>query len=308
MLDLTVVVLTHNEERHIARALESVRAIARELLVVDSGSTDRTVPIAASFGARVLTHPFVNQARQCQWALDEAGIGTRWVLRLDADEYLGRELADEIARRLPALPEDVAGVRLKRRHVFLGRWIRHGGRYPLRLLRLWRCGQGRVEDRWMDEHVVVQGGRTIDFEHDFTDHNLGDLGYFIDKHNRYATREAVEVLNQRHRLFARDDAVLEGSGDDQAAFKRRLKERVYNRIPYPLSSTAYFLFRYLVQLGFLDGRAGLVYHALQGGWYRFLVGAKVAELEAQLLPIDDKAAALETLRRLTGLKLEEAAA
>jgi glycosyltransferase involved in cell wall biosynthesis len=303
MLDLTVVILTHNEEKHIARALASVRRFAREVLVVDSGSTDRSVEIATALGARVLKHPFVNYARQFQWALDEGGIATRWVMRLDADEIVSDELAEEILQKLPALGDDVAGIRLKRRHVFLGRWIRHGGRYPLVLLRIWRHGQGRIEDRWMDEHMVVWGGRTIDFSQDFTDHNLGDLSFFIDKHNRYATREAVDVINQRHGLFARDDAVLSGSRDDQASFKRKLKERVYNRIPYPLSSTAYFLFRYVCQLGFLDGHAGLVYHGLQGGWYRFLVGAKVAELEAQLLPIDDKPAAIDKLRRLTGLRI-----
>lgn len=307
MLDLTVVILTHNEARHIERALASVRRFAREVLVVDSGSADGTVELAAAQGARVLKHPFVNYARQFQWALDEGGIATRWVMRLDADEIVSDELADEIVRKLPALADDVAGIRLKRRHVFLGRWIRHGGRYPLVLLRIWRHGQGRIEDRWMDEHMVVWGGRTIDFAHDFTDHNLGDLSFFIDKHNRYATREAVDVINQRHGLFARDDAVLTGRRDDQASFKRRLKERVYNRIPYPLSSTAYFLFRYVGQLGFLDGHAGLVYHGLQGGWYRFLVGAKVAELEAQLMPIDDKGAAIDKLRKLTGLRIEPGA-
>lgn len=307
MLDLTVVILTHNEAKHIERALTSVRRFAREVLVVDSGSTDGTVELATAQGARVLKHPFVNYARQFQWALDEGGIATRWVMRLDADEIIGDELVEEILRKLPGLGDDVAGIRLKRRHVFFGRWIRHGGRYPLVLLRIWRHGQGRIEDRWMDEHMVVWGGRTIDFENDFTDHNLGDLSFFIDKHNRYATREAVDVINQRYGLFARDDAVLTGRSDDQASFKRKLKERVYNRIPYPLSSSAYFLFRYVCQLGFLDGHAGLVYHGLQGGWYRFLVGAKVAELEAQLLPIDDKPAAIEKLRRLTGLRIGQGA-
>jgi len=304
MLDLTVVILTYNEERHLARALDSVRRMAREVLVVDSGSTDATATIAEARGARVLQHRFENQARQFQWALDHGGIATGWVLRLDADEVVLPELADEILRELPRLPADVAGVHLRRRHIFLGRWIRHGGRYPLKMLRLFRYGQGRVENRWMDEHVVVWGGRTVEFEHDFTDHNLGDLGFFIDKHNRYATREAVELINQRHQLFPRDDAVLGGRADDQASFKRKLKERVYNLIPYPLASLAYFLFRYLGQRGFLDGHAGLVYHVLQGGWYRFLVGAKVAELEAQLLPIDDKREAIRKLSRLTGLGID----
>lgn len=113
----------------------------------------------------------------------------------------------------------------------------------------------------------------------FADHNLKNLSFFIDKHNGYATREAADVLNQRYDLFPRDGAVNAGSSTRQAGLRRLNKERFYNRIPFPLSSLGYFLFRYIFQLGFLDGREGVIYHGLQAFWYRFLVGAKVLELE-----------------------------
>jgi hypothetical protein len=207
------------------------------------------------------------------------------------------------APRCRHLAPDIVGVSLNRKHIFLGRWIRHGGRYPLRLLRIWRRGHGRIENRWMDEHMIVWGGRTVTFDGGFADHNLNDLTFFTDKHNRYATREAIDVINQRRALFPRDVDLTE-KGSRQAAIKRWIKEKLYNRIPYQISVPAYFLFRMIFQFGFLDGKQGLVYHGLQALWYRFLVGAKVDELEAAIAHLDDPAAARAELRRLTGLAID----
>jgi glycosyltransferase involved in cell wall biosynthesis len=300
---IDVIILTFNEERHIARAIQSVASFAHKVFVVDSHSTDRTVDLARENGAQVVTHEFVNQARQFQWALDTLPLEAPWVMRLDADEIVEAPLAEEIRRKLPQLPQDVAGINLRRKHIFLGRWVRHGGRYPLILLRIWRRGQGRVEDRWMDEHVIVEGGRTVTFDGDFADHNLGDLSSFTEKHNRYATREAIDVLNQRYGWFARDAGLRDGHEAHPAFLKRVIKERIYNRLPFTLSALLYFLWRYVFQLGFLDGRSGLVYHFLQGYWYRFLVGAKVLELERAIHSPAGRDRPLEVLQHLTGFRL-----
>lgn len=303
MTGVAVLILTHNEEKHIGRAIEAVSPFASQVFVIDSFSSDRTVEIARSLGATVLTNPWTNYSRQFQWGLDNAPITADWIMRLDADEVIEPELAREIAERLPKLGPDVAGVNLKRKHVFLGRWIRHGGRYPLILTRIWRKGQGRIEDRWMDEHILVWGGRTVLFHAPFSDHNLNDLGFFTDKHNKYANREAVDVLNKRYGLFAEDTALTSDGSSFQASAKRFIKERVYNQVPFPLSTLGYFLFRYVVQLGFLDGREGLIYHFLQGYWYRFLVGSKVLEFDRAIraLPTRDEKRAV--LAKLTGLSL-----
>jgi glycosyltransferase involved in cell wall biosynthesis len=306
--DLTVLILTYNETRHIVRAIESVRGIAREVIVVDSFSTDDTVALAEAAGARVLTNPFVNQARQFQWGLDHAGIESAWTMRLDADEIIEPDLAREIAEKLPALPADVVGVNFSRKHIFLGRWVRHGGRFPLVLLRLWRTGQGRIEDRWMDEHIVVHGGRTVSFDGGFADACLYDLTFFTDKHNKYATREAIDVLNQKYGLFATDDALNARSASRQAGAKRWVKEKIYNRLPFWVGPTGYFLYRYFLQLGFLDGRSGLIYHFLQGFWYRFLVGAKVVEYDLELQKCSGDSERLALLSRMTGHDLAAAAA
>ena len=301
--DITVIILTHNEERHISRALLSIASFSAKVFVVDSGSTDRTVEIAEMHGACVLQNKFINYAKQFQWALDNISIKTEWVMRLDADEIIESDLCEEIKSKIPILPLEVAGINLDRKHIFMNQWVRYGGRYPLRLLRIWRNGQGRIEDRWMDEHMVVWGGYTITLKGGFSDHNLNDLTFFTDKHNKYATREAIDVLNQRHTLFLRDEALNSESASLQASCKRWAKERIYNKLPFTFSATIYFLWRYIFQLGFLDGRSGLVYHFLQGWWYRFLVGAKIMELERSIAHLDDKVEICAELSRLTGHKL-----
>ncbi|MBR0564510.1 glycosyltransferase family 2 protein [Azoarcus sp. L1K30] len=300
---LTVILLTYNEEVHIQRALDSIGGIADEVYVVDSYSSDRTVDIAKAFGAKVLQNKFVNQAKQFQWALENCPVSTPWVMRLDADEVIDKGLGDKIRLELPLLPSDVAGVNLDRKHIFMGRWIRHGGRYPVRLLRIWRRGQGHMESRWMDEHIVVSGGRTVVFKGGFADHNLHDLTYFTTKHNQYATREAIEAINQKYCFFDRDSSFANGNASKQALAKRVLKERFYNRLPFTISAFGYFVWRYVFQLGFLDGRQGLIYHFLQGYWYRFLVGAKLMEFERAIAHLKDKDEIAAELTRLTGFDL-----
>jgi glycosyltransferase involved in cell wall biosynthesis len=298
--DVTVIILTYNEAKHIARCIDSVKAIASEIFVIDSFSTDDTARIAAERGAVVLEHAFVNYAQQFQWALDNVPATSGWIMRLDADEIVEPDLAEEIATRLPKLEPEIVGVNLKRKVIFLGRWIRFGGRFPIRLLRIWRRGQGRIENRWMDEHIMVWGGRVTTFDGGFRDHNLNSLSFFIEKHNKYATREALDALNQKYNIFPRDEALSYKTSPLQAAFKRTVKERMFNRIPFWIGSTGYFLSRYIVQLGFLDGVEGLIYHFLQGYWYRFLVGAKLREMEMALAGVDEPADRRAVLSRLTG--------
>ena len=310
MTALTVMILTFNEERHIARAIDSVASIGVELVVIDSYSTDRTVEIARSMGATILQNRFVTQAQQFQWGLDHFAVKTPWIMRLDADEIVSAELATEIAAKLPALPSTVVGVQLRRRHVWMGRWVRHGGRYPLILLRIWRTGHGRVEDRWMDEHVLVWGGSLVTFDADFSDENLNDIGYFTEKHNRYATREAIEILDRRLGILSRTATQENFTKSGRTRVKHWVRDQLQSRLPFTFTAPAYFIWRYVFQLGFLDGRTGLIYHFLQGYWYRFLVGAKVAELQQGIAHLTDKQEIAAELSRLTGqpLRAEKPAA
>ncbi len=270
MPTLNVIILTHQEELNLPHALRSLKGLDCEVFVVDSGSTDRTVQIARAFGARVVEHAFESQARQLNWALDTLPLTASWTLRLDADERLTDDLAAEIGRVILRAPAEIAGYLIKRRVYFWGRWIRFGGYYPTWLLRLWRTGMARSEELWMDEHMVVTGGSIGRLNHDFIDENHKGLTFWIDKHNRYSDREimsnnASSGENKRRRV---------GSA---VARKRFFKTAIYGRSPLLLRAIAYWFLRYFILLGFLDGRAGFVFHFLQGFWYRLIVDAKIYE-------------------------------
>jgi glycosyltransferase involved in cell wall biosynthesis len=303
---ISVVIITRNEERHLERAIRSVEGLASEVVVVDSYSSDRTVELARSMGARVHERRFINHADQLQWALDNTGLTGPWTMRLDADEYLTPELKAEIAAKLPTLPPEVTAVVLKRRHIFLGRFIKHGGRYPLRLLRIWRQGAARIEQRWMDEHPVLLRGAAVTFEHDFCDHNLGSVTSFIEKHNGYATREAIEILNQRYGFMRRDLGLAEGR-KGSASIKRMIKDKAYNHLPFGIGPFIYFVYRYFIQFGFLDGKEGFAYHFLQGFWYRVLVSVKALEFERAIHGLKSAAEMTRVLSAVSGLDLTSAA-
>lgn len=302
MNDISAIILTYNEDKHIERCIRSLLPIVKQVFIVDSYSSDNTVAVAEKLGAKVFQNPFVNQAAQFQWGIDHCPIETEWVMRMDADEYLEQPLIDEIIRRFPHLSDDVSGIALKRKHHFLGRWIKHGDRYPLVLLRIWRTGQAHIEQRWMDEHIVLDSGKSVVFEGDFVDDNLNTVEWFIEKHNRYASREMLDILNKKHHLFVSDETINESEGG-QAKLKRFVKEQLYNRLPIFVRPTLYFLYRYFLRLGFLDGKEGFAYHFMQGFWYRCLVDLKVLEAERILAGAETKEEKLVLLEQLTGLKL-----
>ena len=279
-MTLTVVILTKNEERHIVRALGSVAGIADTCVVVDSGSDDRTVELAEVEGAKTLVHPFITQAQQFNWALDQLPDDTEWVLRLDADEVVTPALAAEIQEGLASLPTETQGVYVSRRMHFLGRRIAWGGVFPVRVLRLFRHGHGHCENRWMDEHIIVDGG-TAEFSGEIIDDNLNSLTWWTEKHNSYASREVVDILNQEYG-FMPQETVASLRGGQQAGVKRWIKENVYTRLPGGMRAFAYFTYRYVIRLGFLDGKEGTAFHVLQGFWYRYLVDMKLHEVKSYM--------------------------
>ena len=278
---ITAIILAHNEEIHIARCIQSLDPVAHKIIVIDSFSTDRTVEIAKSLGADVYQNPWKNYADQFQWGLDNCPIDTAWVMRMDADEYLEPALQQEILQNIAHVKEDVDGIFIKRKVLFYGQWIRHGGYYPQFLLRIWRTRRGRIEQRWMDEHIVLpERAKTIQFKHDLVDENLKGITFWVNKHNSYATREMVDLLNNKYPLFKKDEAVMTFEGP-QTKRKRYLKDNVYSKIPAGLRAVMYFLYRYFIKLGFMDGTKGFVFHVMQGLWYRLLVDVKIMEIEAK---------------------------
>lgn len=279
MVDVTVIILTKNEELHLGRCLERLRALGpRRVVVVDSESTDATADLARRGGAEVVIHPWPgNQAAQFNWALDNLPIQTEWVLRLDADEYLTPELIEEVKAKLPSLPDDVSGIVLNRRHIFMNKWMKRGI-YPVKLLRFFRYGKGRCEQRLMDEHIQLSEGGSVEFDNDFCDHNLNDLSWFCHKHVNYAVREAVDLLDIEFNLTGAAETDSDKQLNSQA-HKKRLKKHKYARQPLFLRSFAYFCYRYILKGAWREGKEGFIWTFLQGWWYRTLVDAKVMEVE-----------------------------
>ena len=276
MADLTVLILAQNEEKNIVRSICSVIKIAKRILVVDSGSTDRTIELAKQNGAEVVLHsPFVNYATQFNWGLDHTNIDTNWILRLDADEQVTPELAKEIESALEEhSQDDVNGFEVRCRIIFMGRWIRHGGTYPLIIPRLFRRGFGRVEMRKMDEHTLIQG-KVMRFQNDLIHYDFKGLHEWIDKHNKYSVRECQDYFERKETHEEQMKGNLTGN---QRQRKRFLKNGVYYNLPLFLRAHLYFIYRYYIRLGFLDGKEGKIFCFLQAYWYRFLV-AKIYENE-----------------------------
>lgn len=279
MVDVTIIILTKNEELHLGRCLERLRALEpRRVVVVDSESTDATAEIARREGAEVVVHPWPgNQAAQFNWALDALDIRSEWVLRLDADEYLSPELTEEIRTKLPEMPADVSALVIPLGRYFLNRRLCHGIVNGIAMVRMFRRGCCRYEQRLMDEHLQILSGRSETLTHPFYDHSLLPLSAFIAKHNGYADREAALLLAEKYRPQSAEADKAGGLADAVAA-KRRQKS-LYGRMPLFWRSTAYFIYRYVFKLGFLDGKEGFLWDFLQGWWYRTLVDAKVMEVE-----------------------------
>ena len=281
MVDLTVVILTLNEEKNLPYALENVIGWAKEVFVLDSGSTDKTVEIAEKMGAKVFYRKFDTYAKQRNYAIKELPIDTEWMMFLDADEWLTDELKNEIEQTLPQTEKD--GFFMKRRFYFMGRWIKHGGYYPVKLLRLFKREKAHVE-RDINEHVVVDG-EIGELRYDFVDENRKGIHDWIEKHNRYSSFEAQELLNY-------DKRKQEGEKDEFAKFfgtqpqrKRWIKENIRNRTIPPLARPfVYFTYRYFIKMGFLDGKEGFIYFMMHAFIMGLATNVKYLELKRDESP------------------------
>lgn len=274
-VSLSVIILTYNEELNIRNCLESVKDIAESIYIVDSFSPDGTIGIAKEYTEKIYQHPFKDQASQFNWALENLPVSTEWIMRLDADERITPELKNEITKELYKIPQEITGLYVKRRVYFMGRWIKHGGYYPTWLLRIFRKGKAVCEQKNMDEHIVILRGETAKLANDIIDENHKGLSFWIDKHNKFAEREMRETVNI-HNMRTGEEINPHLTGG-QVQRKRWLKKNVYLKLPLFFRPLFYYIYRYVFWLGFLDGKEGLIFHFLQGFWYRFLVDAKIYE-------------------------------
>ena len=291
-LPVSCFLITRNEADRVSRSIRAVHDLVDEIIVVDSGSTDRTVAIAESAGAKILHHDFTTHARQWRWALDHTTPRYDWILGLDADQRVTPELRAEIAawfnsqsqmRRAKYKIDRCHGFYLKRRQIFRGKWIRHGGYYPKYLLKLFHRECVTIDiDELIDHHFYVTGP-VAKLHNDIVEENAkeNDISFWIAKHNHYATLLAREELRQRQR--ARPLAIPAtpfGSPDQRILWIKQL----WSKLPLYVRPLVYFFYRYFVRLGFLDGKQGFIFHFLHGFWFRLVIDIKIDEMLHAALP------------------------
>ena len=279
MTDVTVIILIGQEKIHLQRCIEKLAPLEPKCIwLIESQPDDGGVAIAKETAEKLgLTVKTVFNkwpglyAKQFNWALDyveketgkgESEKGEGWILRLDADEYLMPVTCEKLKEELPKLSEDVAGLTLELKRRFCGREIRHATN-GIRLLRIWRAGHGRSEERAMDEHIEVDG-KVIDFDGAFYDDNLNDMDWWREKHRGYAKREAADAL-----AFARGEIHFKPA------------KETYYRMPRYLRALIYFAIRYFLKGGFLDGYGGWMWNFWQGLWYRFLVDREIGRMRCE---------------------------
>jgi glycosyltransferase involved in cell wall biosynthesis len=267
--NMAVILLTFNSAGVIERTVAAARRVSSTLICVDSYSTDGTLQILERLGCEVHSRPFQNYAEQRNWAIQTLGSPYAWQLHLDADEVLDETAIDAIHQAVED-PGACVGFLLKRRTYFLGRPLRHGGAHSWHL-RLFKSGAGACEDRLYDQHFICPGPtrRLAGWLHDM---NVGSLTEWTARHNRWSDLEAQELLRPQ----AAGERLKGRLGVDPRA-RRRAYKGAYYQAPRYWRASLYFLFRYIIQLGFLDGRAGFLYAFFQALWFRMLVDAKLAE-------------------------------
>ena len=275
----TVIILTYNEERNIGGCLDSLTKLGAPVFIVDSYSNDGTIEILQEREVRFTQHHFENYARQRNWAQENCPFETEWVLHLDAGERCTPAMVSWLNKQFDPNAA-IDGYLFSRRTEFLGKWIRYGGHYPNYHLRLFRKMKGRCESKAYDQHFVIAEGKVqrLSAGIDMIDVVTDTISNFTSSHARWALFEAIEIVSQnansgevRARLFG-----------NPIERRRWLKSRVFQYSPLFIRAFLYFLYRYIIRLGFLDGRMGLIFHVLQGFWFRFLVDSNVTEIQHQL--------------------------
>jgi len=278
MQTITAIILTYNEELHIARCIKSIENAVDDIVIVDCYSSDKTVEIVSQFPkVRVFQHKWLNYATQFNWGLENCHIQSDWIWRIDADEYIDDELGRNVRNTIDTVEEDISGIYVKRKIVFMGKALMHGTWYPRWNLKVFKRGIGECENRWMDEHIKLTSGNTVQVEGNQIDDNLNSLTWWTEKHNSYATREMVDMLCMEYGIGTSNEVQAKLLGTSEQRL-RWLKIR-YLKLPFFLRPFINFIYRYIFRLGFLDGKQGFIWHFLQGFWYRFLVDAKIWELK-----------------------------
>ncbi len=276
--EFSFIILTFNEEIHLPRLLESIAGLNARIYILDSGSTDDTLKIAEKYKAEVKTNAFENHPKQWDFALKNFDIETPWIIGLDADQIVTPELFIMLQDFKSDNFSHVNGIYFNRKNYFKGTWIKYGGFYPKYLLKMFRTSVGYSDlNENMDHRFVVPGQTEVWKKGHITEENLKEnkISFWIAKHNRYSDLTAQEEVERLGNL--RNQTVQPkfwGSPDERIAWLKKM----WWKMPLGLRPFLYFTYRLFFRLGILDGSNGILFHFLQGFWFRLIVDVKIKEI------------------------------
>ncbi len=276
---ICAIILTKNEDIHLSRLLKQISKFIDHILVVDSGSTDKTIEIAKYYNCEIIFNKWKNYATQFNFAIEQVKKKYDWILRIDADEYFENfsDVLKVVNKILSGEYSNIRGISLNRKIQFLGHSIRYGGVFPIQVVRLFRSKYGLCENRWMDEHIVVEG-KIIHENLMVVDDNKIGFQFWLNKHIGYAKREAVDMLFIHCNRTTKLNTWNNGA---EASKKRVLKEKFYIKLPLFIRPIIYFIYRYFFRLGFLDGKIGFQYHFFHALWYRLVVDSFIYQVKSE---------------------------
>lgn len=277
--NFSFIILTFNEEIHLARLLESIKNLNAQTYILDSGSNDKTLEIAGAYGAELLQNPFENHPKQWDFALKNFQITTPWTIGLDADQIVTPELFEMLANFNDAEHRDINGIYFNRKNFFQGSWIRFGTFYPFYLLKMFRTGIGFSDlNENMDHRFIVPGKTEVWKKGWILEENLkeNDIAFWKSKHERYSDLIAQEEIERMQKLRIQSiKPNLLGNPDEKRAWLKRL----WWRLPLGFRPYLYFGYRMFFKLGIFEGATGIKFHYLQSFWFRRLVDKKIKALQ-----------------------------
>ncbi|TDQ08633.1 exosortase Y [Pedobacter metabolipauper] len=307
--DFSFIILTYNEEQHLPRLLDSILTLNAPVYILDSGSTDQTLTICQKNKLHTRIHSFKNHPMQWDYALKNFKIDTPWIIGLDADQIITPELHQLLYNFRDDAHHGINGIYFNRKNYFKGKWIKHGGFYPKYQLKMFRSGIGYSDQNENMDHRFQVPGKTIIWKNGhLIEENLKDntISFWIEKHNKYSSllaEEEIERKAQRKRKARseRGEHGERGEHTESPSFKvirpklwgmpnehNAWLKRLWWNSPKYIRVFLYFTHRMIFQLGILDGKTGIIYHFLQGFWFRLIVDIKIDEMQAKQANARDK--------------------
>lgn len=269
-----MIILTFNEENNIRACIESAQGKVDEIFIVDSYSTDKTLEIIAEYGIPVTQHAFENYALQRNWAIKNLPIKSEWIMNIDADHRVSTEFWADLSQKFQnSEQQKVNGFMAPRRTMFLDKFVKFGGHYPIYQGVVFKKGFGQCEEKEYDQHFVIDGPTAI-VKGDIIDIITESLSIFTLRHDKWSTLEANDALALQDSI---DKKLVRADKNGNPMEQRRYQRMRYYSYPLFWRVIMYFIYRFFIKGGFRDGKEGVIFHVLQGFWFRFLVDAKLYE-------------------------------